>query len=213
MPQLNERIQTLLLPAYSPCESLDNACGDMSWYPDRGHVPRGFCGATGSLDEVGLVLITAEPGDPHDSESHLGNSPKEIFDSAYDYCYRCLEQGTDLFHRNIRLILDLCFPGEAFPEQMRRVWITDSVLCSAKIECSGIPKLAAEACRSRYLEAQINLFPEAIIATLGAKARNRLSGLARGYVVAGAAAPPGCNRAGARESWKAIADRIQAKFG
>jgi len=61
----NPRIIELLLTAYEPCPSFSSACKSMRWVPERGHIPRGFCGATGDLDEVDLVLVCAEPGDPH----------------------------------------------------------------------------------------------------------------------------------------------------
>jgi uracil-DNA glycosylase len=93
--------------------------------------------------------------------------------SAYDYTYNCYKTGTDLFHRNVRLILNLCFPSSNFDEQMRRAWITDSILCSAPVEGGAVPSRVAKACRSRYLEAQLELLPNAVIAALGGKAANR----------------------------------------
>jgi hypothetical protein len=107
----------------------------MRWAPDEGHVPRGFCGAGGTLEEVRLVLVVAEPGDPHAGERHGANPAAEgRLDSAYAYAYECFKSGKDLFHRNVRLILNLCWPDIDFDEQMRRTWITESVLCSARTE-------------------------------------------------------------------------------
>lgn len=82
-------------------------------------MPRGFCGATGELDKVKLVLVCAEPGDPHPHESHDKTSVVDIFDSAYKYAYSCFENSKDVFHRNVRRILDLCFPASKFEEQIR----------------------------------------------------------------------------------------------
>lgn|SRR6266498_643166 len=57
----NPLIQSLL-PAHAPCVHFSGACAEiMRWKPAQGHVPRGFCGATGNLEEVELVLVTAEP--------------------------------------------------------------------------------------------------------------------------------------------------------
>ena len=77
----------------------------MRWNPPAGHVPRGFLGAAGDLSEVELVLVFAEPGDPHFGECHTG------LKSAYDYATYGFGTGKDLFHRNVRHILDLCWPG------------------------------------------------------------------------------------------------------
>jgi hypothetical protein len=183
----------------------------MRWEPEHGHVPRGFCGATGTLEDVRLVLVTAEPGDPHPSESHNHRSAQEAFDSAYSYAYFCLKTGRDLFQRNVRCVLDLCFPGRDFDEQLRMTWMTESVLCSAVVEGGSVRAPVARACRERYLGAQLNLFPNAVIAALGAKARDRMRGLPRPFIEAAAVAPPGCNFNGARESWQAIADCVRSK--
>ena len=140
--------------------------------------------------------------------AHSGRSPEETFVAASAYVYQCYKTGRDLFHRNIRRILVLCFPGLEFDQQMRQVWITDSVLCSAAVEGGTVPVAASRACRSRYLEAQIALLPNALVAALGQKAQHRLAGLSRTVVPAVAAAPPGCNRADALASWQAIANRL-----
>ena len=64
-PRMNPKIEGVILKAYGPCPALAGACSEMQWDPARGHVPREFCGATGDLDEVKLVIVCAEPGDPH----------------------------------------------------------------------------------------------------------------------------------------------------
>ena len=212
MPEPNPELRTVLLAAYSPCNAFAGPCSAMRWDPARGHVPRGFFGATSALEDVELVLVCAEPGDPHASESHAGSSAGEMLDSAYDYAYNCFKTGTDLFHRNVQLILNLCFPGSSFDEQMRRAWITDSVLCSARVEGGSVPASAARACRSRYLEAQLDLLPNAVVAALGSKARDRLAGYGREVIPAFAAAPPGCNRPSAARPENA-ADRRDRRRG
>jgi len=177
----------------------------MRWAPELGHVPRGFCGATGAPEDVRLLLVCAEPGNPHELENHSRITP---LDSVTEYAFYCFRDGKDLFHRNVRKILDMCFPGRPFETQMEITWITDSVLCSATVECGCVPASAARECRARFLEPQLAVFPNAIVAALGAKARDRLWGLP-GVISAIAAAPPGCNLAGAEASWKAIADRVR----
>lgn len=129
--------------------------------------------------------------------------------SSSAYVYRCFRDGQDLFHRNVRLILDWCFPDLPFDEQLRRTWITDSVLCSARVESGDVRKAVWESCRRRYLEAQLALVPGAVVAALGGKAFKRMRGIP-GVIKASAAAPPGCNFKGARESWEAIAAAVRA---
>lgn len=207
----NQIINSQLLQAYNPCPGFTENCSRMRWNPQEGHVPRGFCGATGELSDVKLILVCAEPGDPHISENHEADGTANgIFESVYQYSWSSLSKGKDLFHINMRKILDFCFPGQILDDQMTKTWITDSVLCSAEIEGGGIPTEAVEECTKRFLKKQISLFPNAIIVALGKKAGNRLrkAGIEK-YYKAFAAAPPGCNYKGAKESWKMIANYIK----
>jgi hypothetical protein len=55
MPTLNPRIAKVLLPAYAPCPAFRGACCAMRWEPKRGHIPRGFCGATARPADVQLI--------------------------------------------------------------------------------------------------------------------------------------------------------------
>ena len=62
----NKALSSILRPAFKPCAGFDGACKDVAqWKPERGHVPRGFVGALGSTDEVEVVLLIAEPGNPY----------------------------------------------------------------------------------------------------------------------------------------------------
>jgi hypothetical protein len=204
---------TTLLTAYAPCPAFEGACRRMRWSPAQGHVPRGFCGATGSLEEVELVLVCAEPGDPHPGEVHAPKgSPADQLRSAHAYAYNCHKSGKDLFHRNVRFILDSCFPGADFDEQMRHAWITESVLCSAENECGPVPAAVGRECRDRYLEAQLGLFPRALVVALGRKAAGRLRGW-RDLVEVDAAAPPRGTSPKAKESWRKIVIKLQEKRG
>jgi uracil-DNA glycosylase len=181
----------------------------MRWAPDQGHVPRGFCGATGALEEVQLVLVVAEPGDPQPVERYAAG-PEACLDAAYGYAYEALRTGLDVFHRNLRRVLDLCWPATSFEEQLRRTWITESVLCSALVECGPVASGPERACRTRYLEAQLALLPHAVVVALGAKAQHRLRGLP-GVLSASAVAPPGCNHPRARASWAAVAELVRQR--
>jgi uracil-DNA glycosylase len=211
MPTMNAAVEAVLMGAYMPCPAFGTACRGMRWAHERGHVPRGFCGATGPLADVQLVLVGAEPGDPHDGENHvLDGTPVQRLESAYAYAYECFRSGKDLYHRNMQHLLTLCWPNESVEEHLRKVWITDSVLCSAAVEGGPVPAAAARECRARYLEAELALFPGALVVALGGKAQKRLAGLS-GVVKAFAVAPPGCNFRGARESWAEVARLVQSR--
>ncbi|EEF25629.1 conserved hypothetical protein [Ricinus communis] len=208
-------LTTLLASAYAPCPGFGGACsGTARWEPAKGHVPRGFCGAGGPLDEVRLVLVCAEPGDPHPDESHgADGAVSGQLESASQYAWRAVRDGTDKFHRNPRLILDLCWPDTDFDTQMQWTWITDSVLCSARVERGHVPVKMARECATRYLAPQLRLMKNAIVVVLGNKAQHRmtLAGI-KGFECAGAAAPPHGNTNAARESWVRIANVVRARF-
>lgn len=182
----------------------------MRWQPRVGHVPRGFCGATGSPDDVKLVLVVAEPGDPHDGEAYdPAARPEVLFESVCRYVYGCFENGKDQFHRNVRAILNDCWPDLPFHEQLRRTWITESVLYSASVECGSVPQSVRQACVDRYLARQLSVLPNAIVVAVGGKAHERMRGLPRPFPRVGSVAPPGCNQRRVRESWKAIAAAVR----
>lgn len=95
---MNKNIESLLIPAYSPCSSFHAACSVMHWNPGIGHIPRGFTGATGLCSDVRLVLVGAEPGDPHNAENHLTDgSPIKQMESTYDYTWKCFEKAKIYF--------------------------------------------------------------------------------------------------------------------
>lgn len=206
--RLNPEIAAILEPAYRPCVEFGAACAEMRWKPEQGHVPRGFLGAAGELEEVELVLVFAEPGDPHDDESHTG------LESAYSRATLGFGTGRDLFHRNVRSILDLCWPGISFESQMKKAWLTDSVLCSARTEGGGVSKRASRACGNRYLLQQLAKFPNALVVGLGRKAQSRLDDIGvANFLRVGAAAPPGCNRKVVRDSWACIPAELVKRRG
>jgi hypothetical protein len=120
--------------------------------------------------------------------------------------------GKDLFHKNVRKILDACWPGTPFEQQMRKAWLTESVLCSARAEGGSVSKCASIACGRRYLLAQLALFPHALVVALGGKARDRLRAVGvRDFIDVWAAAPPGCNNPKAHESWKRVPVELEQR--
>ena len=64
-----------LLEAYRPCQYL-GTCREAIWNPKRGHIPRGFLGATAKLSDVEVVMVFAEFSHPHGNETYdPGHSP------------------------------------------------------------------------------------------------------------------------------------------
>lgn len=198
-------LMRVLEPAYAPCTSFSDACSSLLWAPEKGYVPRGFLGATGDIDEVELVLVFAEPGDPHRPERNA--SMDTALENTYDY----MKNGRDQFHRNVRYILDLCFPKEPFNTQLRKTWMTESLLCSAPNEGGSVRASAWRYCSSQYLLAQLELLPNSLVVALGNKAQTRLKSVNVQFVGVGAAAPPGCNFRGVKESWKHAAQILESR--
>lgn len=201
-----DELKAILSIACNPCPGFAGACKTMRWAPAQGHVPRGFRGALGSVAEVEFVLVTAEPGDPYPGEAHTG------FESAAAYSDKNLRKGTDLYHRKLKHILDLCWEGESLDTQLRKAWLTNSVLCSAPIESGNVAAVVTRECARRFLIPQLEMFRGAVVAALGGKAAQRLerAGVSD-FLIGTAAAPPGCNRAGAEKSWQKIADAVKAR--
>ena len=206
-----KELTDVLLPAYGPCPGFQGTCkGIAKWDPQRGHVPRGFVGATSNLDEVEVVILFAEPGDPYGHDPFLATqSPRGLLSQACRYTFEHHRDGTDLFHRNLRLLLDLIFPGLQFEEQLKRAWLTETYLCSAPQEAEEVPAKAVRGCGDRYLAQQLALFEGLPIIALGGKAQRRAKRYAPNLIEAYSIAPPGCNHRPARPSWEAAA--VQAR--
>ena len=202
-----KELTDVLLPAYGPCPGFEGTCKDIAtWDPPKGHVPRGFVGATSNLGEVEVVILFAEPGDPygHDPFSPT-QSPQNLLGQACRYTFEHHRDGTDLFHRNLRLLLDLIFPGLRFEEQLKRAWLTETYLCSAPQEGGEVPTKAVRGCADRYLARQLALFEGLPVIALGVKAQKRAKRYAPHLIRAYSIAPPGCNHKPARPSWEAAA--------
>lgn len=152
-----------------------------------------------------MVLVVAEPGDPRDTEAYSPDAgAEELFESVCRYVYGCFANSKDQFHRNVRAILNDCWPDLSFHEQLRRTWITESVLCSGSVECGLVPPAVHQTCVDLYLARELAVLPNAVFVALGGKAHDRMRRLGRPFIHAGSVAPPGCNQRHVRESWKAI---------
>ena len=202
----------ILQPAYSPCPGFEGGCeGVARWAPAEGHVPRGFVGALGRLDEVKVVILLAEPGDPHSLETYHGRNQLE---QTCEYTFKSLSEGTDLFHRNLKYLLGRLFPSLPLKDQLRTAWVTETYLCSAPEETGPVLRDAEKECASRHLARQLELLDSLPLIALGGKAYRRASRVqgVRNLKKAYAVGPPGCNHRPARPSWDAAANWARAMF-
>ena len=204
---MNKSLRTILKPAYAPCPGFSGACASMRWSPESGHVPRGFYGALGNVSEVRLVMVLAEPSDPGGDEIHSG------IDSAFSYAEQCYLGGGGQGHTNTMSIIGRCFPGLPPQEAMRKVWITESVLCSAKTPGVKVDRACEQLCVSTYLEPQLRLFPNATVAAMGSKAYKRLKKHVPDIVECGAVFPPGCNFPSTKAKWDRLVSIVRSTTG
>ncbi len=205
----------LLLPTYAPCQHFAGACANAcTWEPDRGLVPSAFGGATGAVDDVKLVIVTAEPGDPPDDANYRG-SPTDMLHNSLRVFTEAMERGgldrpgrPTPFHRNMRQILDCFWPDQSLAEQLRKTWLTNAVLCPAQV--SGGPHLTRveAACADTYLAPQLDLLSIAFVFALGNKARNRLVAAGLRFDAVGRHPSARVSDADKRASWYAAAGQF-----
>ena len=208
---MHPALKDILKPAYR-CVGFGGICNPpMQWAPHMGYVPRGFYGATGNLEEVVLVMVLAEPGNPSPNPG-----PEECYadvDSAFAFTGHCYLSGGGQGHENVRTLIRRCFRGMSLVEAMRRVWITESVLCSAPSPGARIRPGIERFCAEQYLLHQLRLFPNATIAAMGRnKAVKRLKRykdrIPNRIVECGAVYPPGCNFKSTKGSWDTLVDIV-----
>ena len=169
-PELRE----ILLPSHNPCQGFQGMCkGIANWNPEQGHVPRGFIGAFGSLDEVRVIILVAEPSDPHDKESYTFDDT--LMTQTCKYKFGVYRDKKYRYHRNLRILLDRIFPDATLEQQLRNAWIVDTYLRSAPKKSSSMDKRNAErGCAERFLVKQLELFEGRPIVALGRKAQKRV---------------------------------------
>jgi hypothetical protein len=196
----------ILAPAYEPCRHFGGACdGIARWDPAHGHVPRGFNGAFGTLDEIELVLVVGEPGDPWSGEHYNPeSSPSEHIESLTERSLPALNV-RDMFVTNLRRILNGCWPDLSLYEQLRRTWITESYLCSAPRESGPVPRRSWSVCCRDYLAPQLSLLADRAIVGCGRKAQQRMEAVGvRRFLAVPAIAPPEGNKPRARDAHRMI---------
>ena len=147
----SEALVKVLMPAYK-CKFFDDVCGSMKWAPDIGYIPCGFGGGTNSVQEVRLVVVTAEPSDPLIGEAYNG-SPREIIGKVTslfeDYMFERVVDHKSRYFPNLRKILNLCWKHRSLIDQLRVTWITTAVKCSARTSGAAVSPAIEAACAER----------------------------------------------------------------
>ncbi len=194
------------------CGSFDKACMSMRWNPEGGHIPRGYTGATGTLQDVSLVICLAEPGDPNRIERYdFLSGAEQLVQTTAAGVAGAIAKGGRGFHGNLLYVIRACWPDLSFDEQLKRTWITEATLCSAQNTTKPVPKEIEFECASRYLKKQIALVPDAFILALGRKAEQRLRAVGiRFDFAARAVGRPIGSRIDAESSWNAAGVAFQA---
>lgn len=204
--QPNDQLSSLLQVAYQPCVNF-GVCREAQWNPASGHMPRGFVGATGALEDVELVMVFAEPGHPNPTEGYYAATPNDLLAEGAHRTYDAFATGMDLFHRNARWFLSRLYPTLTFEQQLQHAWLTEGRLCSIDNE---IGSTRDPTCAQHYLRAQLDLLPNAAVVAFGGKAQDYVRRLGVQHVKAYALAPPGCNHKPARPSWYAAIEYVKA---
>jgi hypothetical protein len=213
------RLIEVLAPAYGPCRhfaSQGGGCRDAVWAPERGHIPRGFIGATGALEDVEVVLVFAEPGTPDTRTSFpkgltaLETIRAAIADSAEwrAGAFDATAQKGEQFHRNLMEFLEKCYPNATASEVSRAVWQTEARLCSIP---SKLGSADSSLCAAEYLAKQYTLLSHATWVALGSKAQAALRRLGVPHIEAYAFGRPGCNFPAARPSWERAIEMIKSR--
>jgi hypothetical protein len=201
----------ILEPAFQPCRQFQGACADVArWDLDAGYAPRGFVGAFGTCDDIDLVLVVAEPANPLTGERYTTEgAPRTLMAQAAATAFEHLEQAGSVIHRNMRSILDSCWPGTPLRNQLEHAWITQSHLCSASRPGASVPARSANACARDYLAPQLRLLHNRAIVACGSKAQERMRRMGIAFLPVRAPGKPGGNQRASRESWQAIPGYVE----
>jgi hypothetical protein len=203
---MNPELVKILKPAFAPCIGFSSTCKEMVWKPLCGFMPRGYYGALGEIEEVRVVFVFAEPGNP------FGDEEYSDFESGFNYVGKQFRESIDPFHKNIRNILSTCWPDLSLEDQFHRVWMTESVLCSAKRETGSIPIEICDLCGKTYLSKQLMIFQKSLIVAMGGKAEHRLKRLGfEDFLRVSSPAMPEGNKQRAKESWQKIVQEIRKR--
>ena len=214
-------------------KSLGGSCPQSTWVPKSGHIPRGFLGATGTLQDVQLVMVLAEPGTPQPQERYRADvqHKEDLLRSTVDFvhdCYRCARPSDDPWdgsylnsvHHNARWFLQRLYPELTFEQQLRHVWITESRLCSLQKSSESATKAVYRSCEETYLAKQLAVLRHAHVVAFGPtkaqKSMERLgvaTVLPRSEKVAALSQRSYTALAKARRTWKAVIQTLRKPKG
>lgn len=195
-----------MMRSLAPCENF-GTCTEARWSPTSGHIPRGYVGAFARAEDVQLIVVFAEPGDPHEGESYSDDlAPDALIESPLNHAYLSFRDGRDQFHRNLRWFLDQVFPGLSFDQQLRHTWLTEGRLCSFDAELGGRRDFI---CAQTFLSAQVAMMPNAFVVTAGTKASDYVRRLGIPHQSCYAFAPPGANHRPAKPSWERAIEQVR----
>ena len=151
---MEKQLRTMLFDMQT-CSNF-GVCDQAVYDPEKGHVPRGFSGATGSLDEVYLVIVSAQPGSPFEKEEYSGDHERDV-EAVLGAPH--LEPSASPYHKNIRTFLDVVFQNVSsdFYRQLNHVWVTQSRHCSIVEEPEGKKSRTSENLSVLYVQGHILL--------------------------------------------------------
>ena len=169
---MEKQLRTMLVNMQT-CSNFKDCGADYA--PKKGHVPRGFSGATCNSDEVYLVIVSAQPSKPFtkDKEPFLeeiySGDPDRDVEAVLGAPY--LEPPASPYHKNIRTFLDNVFRSVSsdFDRQLKHVWVTQSRHCSISYGFGKIDESVRLICSWKHLVEQVKLFPNAIVLLAGKK--------------------------------------------
>ena len=137
-------------------------------------------GAIGSIQDVKLVIITAEPGDPPNDANYHGTA-MDMLQNSFRVFSEAMERGSlnrtrkpSPFHRNMLHILEYFFSGQDLKAKLQQTWTTNAVLCTAKYSGGMHLDRVESTCANTYLVPQLALLKHTFVLVLGNKARDRL---------------------------------------
>ena len=204
-----KELMEVLIPAYPKCCNFNTSCSEMRYDPKNGYVPRGFCGALGSLAEISLVLVIPEPGNPGNGEQpyNMSMTPQELVEDSARGVFEAVRANTGRrnFHGSIAAILNACWPGSTLEQQFTRTWMTEAVLCSAPESTGPIPRIVEKACAERYPCRQLAILPNRFVVALGGKTQRRMGMMSLpASFMASAPGKPECLKERALHSWSEL---------